>query len=60
MFLYVLTPSTHLVNVMWLQDNVKNTLPAVEYPQRYTVRGTNHPEPPVSGREKYNNTVRVP
>lgn len=37
---------------MWLQDNVKNTLPAVEHSQGYTIRGTNHPEPRVSGKEK--------
>lgn len=58
--MYILTFSTDLVNLMWLQDNVKDTLPAVEHSQGYTVCGTNHPEPCVSGREKYNNTVHVP
>lgn len=37
---------------MWLQDNVKDTLPAVKHSQGYTIRGTNHPEPRVSGKEK--------
>lgn len=50
--MYILTSSTDLVNLVWLQNNVKNTLPAVEHSQGYTIRGTNHPEPRVSGKEK--------